>query len=49
MHSVAFVSHQDYTLFNVRDLACFCFEFMDDNLKFCKTQTHVKPWNLLRL
>jgi hypothetical protein len=49
MHLVASISHQDCTLLNVKDLACFYFECMDDNSKFYETQIHVKPWKLLRL
>jgi hypothetical protein len=49
MHSMVFVSHRYYTLLNVRHLACFCSECMDDNSNFCKTQTHVKPQQLLKL
>jgi hypothetical protein len=45
MHSVASISH----LNNVKDLACFCPECMDDNSKFCNTLSHVKPWRLLTL
>ncbi len=41
MHSMAFVSHVNSTLLNVRDLACFCHECMDDNSDFCNVQTHV--------
>jgi hypothetical protein len=49
MHFVAFVSHLNNTLLNVRDFACFCPEYMDENFEFCNTLSHVKPWKLLTL
>jgi hypothetical protein len=49
MHAMAFVSHRDYTLLNVRDIACFCLECMDDNANFYESKVHVKPWKLLTL
>jgi len=34
MHSMVFISHREYTLLNVWDLACFYHECMDDNVEF---------------
>jgi hypothetical protein len=49
MHSMAFVSHLNNTLLNVKDLAFFCPKCMDDNFDFYNAQTHVMPWRLLTL
>ncbi len=46
MHFMASISHQDCTLLNVRNLACFCNECMDNNSKFYLGKEHVKPWRL---
>ncbi len=43
---VALVSHRDVTLLNLRELACFCLECMDDNLDFCENKSQVQPWKL---
>ncbi len=49
MHSMAFVSPQDITLFKLRQLTCFCPNYMDDNAKFFEKKSHVPPWKLLTL
>jgi hypothetical protein len=49
MHFVASISLQDCTLLNMRDLAYFCNECMDDNFEFYLGKNHVKPWRLLTL
>jgi predicted ATP-dependent Lon-type protease len=49
IHFVPSISHRDYTLLNVKELACFYPKCIDDNSKFCHIQTHVKPWRLLKL
>lgn len=49
MHSISSVSHCDVTLLNMRELACFCPECMDDNHDFCENKIHVQPWTLVRL
>jgi hypothetical protein len=41
LHFVASVSHRDVTLLNLRELACFCLECMDDNLDFCENKSQV--------
>jgi hypothetical protein len=46
MHFMAFVSHLNNTLLNVRDLAFICLECMDNNFDFCNAQAHVMPWRL---
>lgn len=46
LHSIYYVSHIDVTLLNMRQLACFCSECMDDNAGCCENKFHVQPWTL---
>jgi hypothetical protein len=46
LHLVASVSPRDVTLLKLKDLACFCLEYMDDNPNFCENIAHVQPWKL---
>ncbi len=46
VHSIYSISHIDVTLLNMRQLACFCLECMDNNAGFCENKFHVQPWML---
>ncbi len=37
----ASISYKDVTLLNLRKLACFCLECMDDNPNFCENKSQV--------
>ncbi len=49
MHFIASISHQDCILLNVRDLAYFYIQYMDDNFDLCGMKSHVKSWRLIIL
>ncbi len=49
MHFLVSISHQDCILLNVKELACFCADCMDDNSNFYEMKSRVQPWRLLTL
>jgi hypothetical protein len=44
LHFFTSISHREVTLLNLKELACFCFECMDDNPDFCENKSQVQPW-----